>query len=164
MDALPPGIDLSQVPLAANPNGDPPNFVNPPSLISTVQAVGITLGLISLVLVILRLTVYHRTKRGVGFDDVFVVMAFLLAAGYTGISCSLKDVTRHAWDTPISFLDVAYLKKLFVTSLFYGPMLFFAKASILLLYYRAFRPIKWLRISIYVILFILFCSYIVTVL
>ncbi|RYP10557.1 hypothetical protein DL765_008061 [Monosporascus sp. GIB2] len=165
MDTFPPAIDLSQTPLAAHPSGIPPNFADPPSLIAAVQAIGITLGLISFALVVLRLAICYQVKRPIGLDDgmdttrfncgpvlidhgsVCVVIAFVLAAGYTGISCSLDKVTRHAWDTPLSFLDAAYLKKLFVTSLFYGPMLFFAKASILFLYYRAFHPERWLRIA-----------------
>lgn len=38
-------------------------------------------------------------------------------------------------------------------------MLFFAKAAILLLYLRAFRPTLWLRLGVYITLAILFCSY-----
>lgn len=38
-------------------------------------------------------------------------------------------------------------------------MLFFSKASILLLYYRAFKPMRWLRICVWVLLVIMFCVY-----
>ncbi|KAI0805370.1 hypothetical protein GGR55DRAFT_292538 [Xylaria sp. FL0064] len=80
MASLPPGIDLSQTPLAANPSGAPPNFTDPPELIAAVQAVGITLGAIALALVILRLMIYHHSGRPVGLDDIFAVLAFTLAA------------------------------------------------------------------------------------
>lgn len=69
MDGLLPGSDLSQIPLASNPNGTPPNFINPPSLITAVRSVGITLNVISLILVLLRVVIYHRVKRPFGMDD-----------------------------------------------------------------------------------------------
>lgn len=69
MDALPPGIDPSQVPLAKNPSGAPPNFVDPPSLLIAVQSVGIILAAISLMLVISRFILGHRLKRPFGLDD-----------------------------------------------------------------------------------------------
>ncbi|KAL2751869.1 hypothetical protein ACRALDRAFT_1083809 [Sodiomyces alcalophilus JCM 7366] len=163
MDALPPGVDLSQVPLQENPSGAPPDFDGGPSLIAAVRAVGISLGFIALVLIVLRLSIWYRLKRPLGLDDAFVVIAFALAAGYTGVVCSTESVSRHAWDTPISALDEVYLKKLFVTSLLYGPMLFFAKASILILYHRMFRPERWFRVCLYITLAILFGAYWMTV-
>lgn len=163
MDALPPGVRLSAIPLAANPTGAPPNFVDPPSLLAAVQAVGITLGFISLALIATRLAVSCRAKRQFGWDDAFIILGWIFAAIYTGASCSLGGVTRHAWDTPLSFLDAPYLKKLFVTSLVYGPMLFFAKASILVFYYRTFQPKVWLRIWIHVLLAIMVGTYWMTV-
>ncbi|ROT37822.1 hypothetical protein SODALDRAFT_324317 [Sodiomyces alkalinus F11] len=174
MDALPPGADLSQIPLAENPSGAPPNFTDGPSLIVAVQAVGISLGSIALLLIVLRLSVWYRLKRPFGLDDGFVVIAFIIAAGYTGVVCSTEAVSRHAWDTPLSAIDEVYLKcgrpeadqsvqKLFVTSLLYGPMLFFSKVSILILYHRMFRPERWFRICLYITLAILFGAYWMTV-
>jgi hypothetical protein len=69
MSGLPPGVDPSQVPLAANPSGAPPNFVDPPSLIVAVQVVGIVLAVISLILVTSRLVLGYRLKRPFGLDD-----------------------------------------------------------------------------------------------
>lgn len=51
------------------------------------------------------------------------------------------------------------VQKSFVASLFYGPMSFFAKASILLLYYRAFGAERWMKWSIYVFMVIMFAAY-----
>jgi hypothetical protein len=48
-------MDPSTVPLAVNPSGAPPNFVDPPSLAGTVFAVGLTLSLVSTFFVSLRL-------------------------------------------------------------------------------------------------------------
>ncbi|KAK4197157.1 hypothetical protein QBC40DRAFT_286089 [Triangularia verruculosa] len=165
MDALPPGVPLEQIPLAANPNGDPPNFVDPPSLLAAVQAVGIILGFFALILLVTRLVIVHRAKRKFGLDDASAILAFVCAAVYTGASCALGEgITRHAWDTPLSEVaNPAYLKKLFVTSLFYGPMLFFAKAAILLFLQRTFQPKTWFRICIYILLFLMTGTYWMTV-
>jgi hypothetical protein len=43
---VPSGVDLSKIPLRPNPDGSPPNFINPPSLAST------TYGLVSLLVVL----------------------------------------------------------------------------------------------------------------
>ncbi|KAF2488554.1 hypothetical protein BU16DRAFT_473457 [Lophium mytilinum] len=164
MDQIPPGTDLSKVPLGVNPSGAPPNFVNPPTLVHSVQAIGVVLAIISLFLVCVRLGVYRTISRGILLDDASIIIAFVFAITYTVIVSTLDKASHHAWDTPMSLFDDAdYLKKLFVTSLIYGPMLFFAKTSILLLYHRAFHPKKWLRFGVYITIAILFGSYFMTV-
>ncbi|OCL06346.1 hypothetical protein AOQ84DRAFT_321579 [Glonium stellatum] len=163
MASIPPGTDLSKIPLAANPSGAPPNFINPPSLAPAVQGVGIALGIVSICLVVVRVRAHSKLNRGVGVDDLCCVLALLLAISYTGVVSSTGKLARHSWDIPVSFLDAPYIKKIFVMSLFYGPMLFLAKAAILLLYLRAFQPKMWLRVGVYITLAILFCSYFMTV-
>lgn len=69
MDSLPPGIDFSKVPLALNPNGNPPNFVDPPSLDAVVLAVGITLIALSSCMLILRLFANFKHTGKLGLDD-----------------------------------------------------------------------------------------------
>ncbi|KAF7876408.1 hypothetical protein EAF04_001500 [Stromatinia cepivora] len=156
---LPPGTDLTRVPLAVNPSGAPPNFVNPPSLIGTVQGVGIALAIVSFGMVCLRWRINLKHDHKITLDDLFVAIGFVLALGYTGMVCSMGTSSRHAWDTPLSILNPEYMQKLFATSLFYGPMLFFAKSAILLLYLRAFRPKRWLRIGVYITLGVLLPVY-----
>ncbi|ESZ95416.1 hypothetical protein SBOR_4211 [Sclerotinia borealis F-4128] len=156
---IPPGTDLTKVPLAVNPSGAPPNFVNPPSLIGTVQGVGIFLAVVAFSMVCLRLRINVKHDHKLTIDDVSVVIGFVLALCYTGMVCSMGSSSRHAWDTPLSSIGPVYMKKLFATSLFYGPMLFFAKSAILLLYLRAFRPKHWLRVGVYVTLGVLLPAY-----
>lgn len=69
MNTIPPGTDLSKVPLAPNPNGDAPNFVDPPSQAATVLAVGLPLAIISTHVVALRLATNYRSTRILGVDD-----------------------------------------------------------------------------------------------
>lgn len=69
MSAIPPGADLSKIPLALNPTGEPPNFVDPPSQGATAFAVGLTLATISLFFVMLRLATNLRVVRKLALDD-----------------------------------------------------------------------------------------------
>jgi hypothetical protein len=66
--ALPPGMDLSKIPLMPNPSGAPPNFVNPPDLMGAVLGVGIALMVLSGILLIFRLVTNYKISR-ITFDD-----------------------------------------------------------------------------------------------
>lgn len=69
MDQVPPGTDLTTVPLVPNPNGKPPNFVNPPSQADTALGVGLPLVIISTLVVFVRLITNFRSARKLGLDD-----------------------------------------------------------------------------------------------
>ena len=69
MSGLPPGADLSNIPLAANPNGDPPKFVDPPSQGATVLAVGLAFAVMSFSFVMLRIYTNLRVVRKLKMDD-----------------------------------------------------------------------------------------------
>jgi len=67
--AIPPGTDLSKIPLAPNPNGDLPNFMNPPSQAATALAVGLPLAIIGTFVVAFRLITNYRHVRKLCLDD-----------------------------------------------------------------------------------------------
>ena len=67
--AIPPGADLSKIPSGVNPNGDPPNFTNPPNQENLVLAVGLPLVIISVVCVALRVTANLSIARKLLVDD-----------------------------------------------------------------------------------------------
>ena len=69
MTAIRPGTDLSTVPFAPNPNGNPPNFVNPPSQANIVFGVAIPLIFVSTVLVGIRLATNFKNTRKLGIED-----------------------------------------------------------------------------------------------
>ena len=69
MGAIPPGTDLSTIPLSANPNGDPPNFLNPPSQGNTVIGVGVPMIFISTICVVIRLSTALKITRKMSLDD-----------------------------------------------------------------------------------------------
>ena len=82
-----------------------------------------------------------------------------MALSYTVQASTLGRLCRHTWDTPLSEINEDYLKKLFATSIVYGPMFFFAKAAILILYYRAFGTKTWMRWTCWTMGVILFGAY-----
>ena len=69
MAVIPPGTDLSTVPLAPNPNGDPPNFINPPSQAGITLGVAPPLIIISTIVVAVRLVTNFKSARRLGLDD-----------------------------------------------------------------------------------------------
>lgn len=62
-------MDLSTIPLAVNPSGAPPNFVNPDSLANTVFGVGLALSLLSTHFVSLRLYTNWTNARRLALSD-----------------------------------------------------------------------------------------------
>lgn len=66
---IPPGTDLSQIPFVANPDGSPPNFVDPPSLKAVTYAVTIILMVISFLLVLFRVRIHLAGHSKFAFDD-----------------------------------------------------------------------------------------------
>lgn len=72
MDALsnlPPGVDLMTTPMAPNPSGAPPNFVNPPSLATTTLGVGVSLIVVSGFMLAVRLFANWKHSKKFHLDD-----------------------------------------------------------------------------------------------
>ncbi|MCJ1310158.1 hypothetical protein MMC25_003819 [Agyrium rufum] len=128
--------DLSTIPLAPNPNGDPPNFSNPPSQASTILDVGIPFAVLCVVVVAFRLTINFRIVRKLYLDDYLCLVAFLLMIAYYGllISCEptslrsasedtdmtlfvIRNTARHIYDVPVSFIDASYVKRQFAVNM-----------------------------------------------
>ena len=65
----PYGVPLSKVPSAVPPPGLSPNFVNPPTLHSTMVAVCSVISLLTLFFVITRLHLHLHTGHKFGLDD-----------------------------------------------------------------------------------------------
>jgi hypothetical protein len=63
------GIDPLDLALAPNPSGDPPNFIDPPSLEPAFLGVGISLMVISSILVTVRIYTNYRHTGKLYIDD-----------------------------------------------------------------------------------------------
>lgn len=61
-------------------------------------------------------------------------------------------ITRHAWDVPASAIDESVLKRAF-TQIFVGTFALWAgKASILVLFIRLFKSVRWVTITCYLLI------------
>ena len=61
--------NLADIPIAPNPNGDPPNFDGGPTLQPTILATGIAFMTISLFVLLLRLYTNYKVTRKLNPDD-----------------------------------------------------------------------------------------------
>ncbi|KAL8950865.1 MAG: hypothetical protein Q9222_003119 [Ikaeria aurantiellina] len=160
MTALPPSADLSKVPLAPNPNGSPPNFLQPASQEATVISAGLPFAVVGALFVTIRLIASHTSARKVSLDDYLSVLAQVLMTACFGLAISFRRTARHAYDIPLSFIDEpVWIQRKFAINLVVGPALWSSKAAILALYLRLFGTLKWIRYTSYFTLIITFLFY-----
>ncbi|MCJ1326111.1 hypothetical protein MMC10_002775 [Thelotrema lepadinum] len=143
--ALLAGIPLSEIPTAPNLDGSPPNFDDPESLATTITATLSVFATLATLSVATRFYTNTTTKRGLGLDDWLSLCALVLQLVSVGIVLSVRDMFRHAWNTPASAYDSAFAKKTYAVGLLYGPAIFFARTAILVLQLRVFECKKWFR-------------------
>ncbi|TGO61263.1 hypothetical protein BOTNAR_0131g00090 [Botryotinia narcissicola] len=152
MATFPPGTDLSHIPLAENPYGDPPNFINPINEEGLVLSVGLPLIIISFIVVNLRISTNLKVGRKLFVDDcksLHLGPDFL----YWLFCFGFKETARHDWDIPISaVLNPSFAKRIFAFNILSSPTFGFSKAAIIFLILRVFSPKAQLRWSCYTVL------------
>ncbi|KAL6892880.1 hypothetical protein HDV57DRAFT_483248 [Trichoderma longibrachiatum] len=150
MDAgfrLPPGVDLCLVPAVKPPPGVVRNFTNPASLATAIIAVSAVMLTISTFFLVAR-AVTNFPKYGK--PDYFAFIGFVLNAAYTGVLLSVTKYSRHLWDVPACWYTASYVKILFAQGMLLGPVIFFGKTAIWLLYLQIFSAHRAVRIIVYV--------------
>ncbi|KAF3492349.1 uncharacterized protein GIQ15_01866 [Arthroderma uncinatum] len=153
--------DPSKIPIAPNPNGDPSNFINPPSLESTVLSLGLALICISIACLSLRLFANYRRTRRLCLDDYLCLLGEVAGVGYWAVIYSVaRDGTaKHSWDAPISVITSSFIKKHFAQQMLSLPALWATKAAVLALYIRIFDSTRWMRRTCYACIVIMFLFY-----
>ncbi|KAK8880088.1 hypothetical protein PGQ11_001382 [Apiospora arundinis] len=145
---VPPGVDLSQIPLAPNPSGDPPNFNGGPNLAPTILATGITFMTISLIFVIIRLaTGWNHTKK-IHLDDYCCLLGELAGMAYWFVLYELQvryGTAKHSWDIPASIITPTVMKGQSAAQVLTSIANPLVKGSILLFLLRLFGVVKWVR-------------------
>ncbi|KAL8851920.1 MAG: hypothetical protein Q9221_003131 [Calogaya cf. arnoldii] len=149
MDQLPPGVDLSKIPLLPPPAGKASNFIDPPSLASIAEGVGGFFIAVETLLLILRTVSNLKTFRKLRLDDYWTIFAAVLSYGYFVLILRFRPVARHQWDVPLTVATPSFYKTVFAFEMLYGVTIFFSKSSLLLLYYRIFSPDKAFRYKLY---------------
>ncbi|KAM7208247.1 hypothetical protein V8F20_001527 [Naviculisporaceae sp. PSN 640] len=159
--ALPPNVDLSTIPLAPNPNGDPPNFAAGESLYPTVIATGSIFITFSLILVALRVHTGLKKSGRLFADDWLCLVAEGTAIAQLAVLSSIlaKGLGRHTWDVPVSAVT-PYVLKLQVSNQMLSAIAHLAiKSSMSLFFIRLFGTLRWVRVVCYSVLLLCFLAY-----
>lgn len=147
-------VDLSKIPLAPNPDGAPPNFIDPPSLEPAFLGVGISLMTISAILLAIRIIANYKHVGKLWFDDFLCIIAWVISVGYWALFRTLvaDGTARHAWDIPASMVTPSYVKRLLAQQILGNLAMWAVKACILALFIRIFDSIRWIRITSYTLI------------
>ncbi|KXX83138.1 hypothetical protein MMYC01_200360 [Madurella mycetomatis] len=161
MDQPPPGIDPSNIPLAPNPNGDPPNFNSPESLQTTVLATGIAFILVSGICVVLRLYTGLKKSRKLFADDYFCVAGEIVGIAQWAVQYTMMThgLGRHSWDIPATALTLPVMKLQLASQMLAAGTHFAVKAALALFFIRVFGTLRWVRITCYSLLVLTLLSY-----
>ena len=62
----------------------------------------------------------------------------------------MTEYSRHQWNVPVCWYTASYMKILFAQGVLLGPVIFFLKTAILLLYLQIFSAHRTIRIIAYV--------------
>ncbi|GAB1318481.1 Rhodopsin domain-containing protein [Madurella fahalii] len=161
MDSLPPGVDLSTIPLAPNPNGDPPNFAGGPSLEPATLATGVAFTSISALFVMLRLYTVIQKSRRVYWDDCLCVVAEVAVIAQWAMFYSVVrlGLGKHSWDVPVTAITPRVLQYQLANTMLAMVSHFSSKASILSFFIRVFGISRWVRLVCYGLIVLTFLSY-----
>ncbi|KAK7627773.1 hypothetical protein BKA81DRAFT_303147, partial [Phyllosticta paracitricarpa] len=126
-----------------------PNYTNPSTRGDGIVVVNAVLAAISLTMLALR--IYSRVflKRWFGSDDVYMIMAFVLAVGLsTTIILAFQRFywNRHIWDIPLWSIQPT-IKVGMAARLIFPTVIFFTRQSLLAFYSRLFNApdIQWAK-------------------
>ncbi|RAL17624.1 uncharacterized protein BO97DRAFT_448093 [Aspergillus homomorphus CBS 101889] len=141
-------MDLCAIPAASPPPGHTPNLIDPPSLAGTTVVVTTSLITWATLFIAARLYTRFGNLSSADCDSDFAAIALVLSAGYNGRVLAMLQYARHQWDIPACWFDATYMKILYAQGALMGPVIFFAKASILLLYQQIFPLEKPMKLAI----------------
>ncbi|KAI0854207.1 hypothetical protein F5Y00DRAFT_267438 [Daldinia vernicosa] len=150
-----PGSDPSSIPLAGNPNGDPPNFEGGATLQWVVLATGFVFIPISTILIIIRLGMSLKHSRKLHLDDFLCVLGEAFGIAYWVILYKFQAKTglfKHTWDVPVSAITFRVFELHFAGEILNMIAHAFVKLSIPAFFIRVFGSLKWLRHTSYVLI------------
>ncbi|KAM5462876.1 hypothetical protein MferCBS49748_006268 [Microsporum ferrugineum] len=153
--------DLSTFPIAPNPNGLPPNFVDPPSRESTVLVLGLTLICISTLCIMMRLFTNYKHMGKLCLDDYLCVFGEMAGIGFWAIIYNLArgGAATHTWDAPASLVTKSFIKQQFAQQMLTAPAQWATKAAVLALYIRIFNTVRWMRRTCYILIIVMLLVY-----
>lgn len=149
VDGIPKSV-LDNFPAGIPPAGVEPNFINPPSYDVDLIVLNAVLLPLMWIVVSMRLYAKGRILRTMGWDDYTCLMAALGCTAHTAMEVNALHLGlgKHIWDIRASvLLDISNVRLLSATAFIYPFVIYFVKASILLLYLRIFGVDTVVRFS-----------------
>ena len=148
-------MSLATLPALSLPPGVKSNFENPESRGYVLIAVGSPLLAIMVIFLAIRFYTKLRITRSATWDDLTCCLAALLTTAYFAVlvlGVNQGPVGKHQYDVTLQQLadPVFTIGMAFLTLILVPPALLAAKLTFFLLYYQLFRPLRWLRIAVYV--------------
>ncbi|KAI9814561.1 MAG: hypothetical protein M1827_003116 [Pycnora praestabilis] len=144
-------MDYANIPVIPPPPGVQSNFVDPPTLKTSLIAVNAIFLPLMLIAVTIRLYVRSHIVKTLGWDDLTCIIAALGSVVHSILM--LYDIHvgygTHLWDIRIIALTAADLQKIDALAILYPIIIFFVKLSIALLVIRLFGIHKRTRYLAY---------------
>ncbi|MCJ1458495.1 hypothetical protein MMC28_008868, partial [Mycoblastus sanguinarius] len=134
---------LDDTPAAPPPPGVTPNFINPENQLAVINPTLIICLSVATIFVWLRIYTKFLINKSHGDEDYTSFIAWSGFVGYCTIAiCNNRTSDgNHIWDTPLG-KEMQWLKLANAEEIFYGPLIFITKLSILLQYIRIFVPTR----------------------
>ncbi|MCJ1381606.1 hypothetical protein MMC17_004717 [Xylographa soralifera] len=144
---------LENEPLGAPPPGVIPNFAHPETTAPELYvAAGICIPLI-LVFAVIRFYAKIAIMKKWTMDDLTFSFGMVAGLGYVSLNAVVASGSVfgvHGWDILYAELTATQLRMSLVFDSIYGPLIWFVKLSLFVLYVQIFRPLRWLRYWAYI--------------
>ncbi|OTB06786.1 hypothetical protein M426DRAFT_9219 [Hypoxylon sp. CI-4A] len=137
-----------------------PNHVNPESRGNVGLVVGLLLSILVTITLAIRLYARKWLTKGFGFDDVFILLAYIPTAAFTILGVVAEERlqwNRHTWDIEPRFFTPG-LKLAFTNQILFEMATSLIKLSILTLLYRLTTASRDQKMTAAVLVSIVFIS------
>ncbi|KAK0616094.1 hypothetical protein B0T17DRAFT_540195 [Bombardia bombarda] len=147
MASVPPGVDLCKIPAGRPPAGVTPNLTNPESLDAVTYSVCLIMTVWAVSFATARVYVnWHKLKLA----DYFMIIATILTITYTALILTLAPYNRHQWNVPACWFTGKYIKTIYAQVTLVGPVLFFSKCAIFLMFRQLFEVHRSIQICVWI--------------
>lgn len=153
IESIPPAV-LKTIPAGQPPPGIVPNFADPSNRAPVVVGVGIAFSVLAVFCFSIRIYTKLAIKKNWKWDDVTCSLGFMFSIVYfvfTVNGCINGATGRHIWDVHLDKpLGKPNLYQDYVATIMATPALGLIKSSLFIQYYLLFRPLRWIRICVWI--------------
>ncbi|MCJ1379010.1 hypothetical protein MMC17_002109 [Xylographa soralifera] len=145
---------LKTTPAGQPPLGIQPNFADPPTRVPVILGVGIAFIVLAVICFSLRIYTKLAIAKNWKWDDLTCSLGFMFSIVYFVAvvrGCINGVAGRHIWDVYLDkTLNNSSLEQGYITTIMVTPALGLIKFSLFIQYYLLFRPLRWVRISVWI--------------